>query len=41
MNVRSVGLSNDVIDLAREMNITYYDATYVYLTMRLNAKLVV
>ncbi|WP_054854409.1 type II toxin-antitoxin system VapC family toxin [Vulcanisaeta distributa] len=40
MNVVPIGLNSDVIDLARRMNITYYDASYVYLTMKLNAKLV-
>ncbi|WP_054842816.1 type II toxin-antitoxin system VapC family toxin [Vulcanisaeta distributa] len=40
MNVVPISLNSDVIDLARRMNITYYDASYVYLTMKLNAKLV-
>ncbi len=40
MNVISIGLNSDAINLARRMNITYYDATYVYLTLKLNAKLV-
>lgn len=40
MNVVPIGLNGDVINLARRMNITYYDASYVYLTIKLNAKLV-
>ncbi|MGC8606252.1 MAG: type II toxin-antitoxin system VapC family toxin [Vulcanisaeta sp.] len=40
MNVIPIGLNGDIINLARRMNITYYDASYVYLTMKLNAKLV-
>ena len=40
MNIISIGLNNDVVNLARKMNITYYDAAYVYLAMKLNAKLV-
>ena len=40
MNIISIGLNNDVVNLARKMNITYYDAAYIYLAMKLNAKLV-
>ena len=40
MRIMQLGLSGDVLGLARRLNITYYDASYVYLTMRLNAKLI-
>lgn len=40
MNIVSIGLNNDVVNLARKMNITYYDAAYVYSAMKLNTKLV-
>ena len=41
MNIESMrDLSSDILDLAGKADITYYDASYVYLAMKLNAKLI-
>ncbi|WP_292000379.1 type II toxin-antitoxin system VapC family toxin [Caldivirga sp.] len=40
LKIIPIGLNYEVLNLAMNTNITYYDAAYVHLAMKLNAKLI-